>query len=475
MAARVMGAYTTEEGMALALLTGQKGGKVLQVSWFPAFRQPDRSPLYPAEEIHRRVQTLVPDVTCLFDDAFPVVPFPVSLPKMKMPQIYQALQLELDSRSVSDVMTPVVGFCPGRAEEKGGKRLGWEGFGLAMEEADLAELRRKYRPLGIAPDLVTLPIIPLALTFIREVADPNALIFLLHGALAMTARVRERTVRSLEVFFGGEAALTERIGAVIGSDPDAKIYGFEVEGKPTESVPSPPRFVEARTSGSSPSAADSRVRDRQRISPVTLAMLLASLPFLTGSFETGGIRVAETVAADAKRSRKMVGLILGLVALILLGVGAVLGVRADLDYRIYETQKATIRRVLKSVLRKVPPLAGTAVIESKILEYQRLRARLAPMLTPSALKLPAKVLPVLDRIGGITVDSLSSSPDRLKVTFRAAHSIDVGKLKARLEKAGIGRVEIALLPPGPSTREPGKGYTLTLSGQALGEGTERAE
>ncbi len=473
MAARVMGIYTSEKGIALVVITGPDGKKLLHASWHPAFSQPDGSILYPAEEIHKQVQALSPDSICLFDTEFPIIPFPMTLPKMKSREITQALKMELESRNVTDLMDPVVGFCLGTEGKAGGRRANLKGFGLAAERSDLRALRQKYRPLGVEPDLLSLPIYALALAFIHETAEADAVLFLADGALAMTARTRAREIQSLEVFYGGEEALSERIGALLPDNPGQKLYGFEIVPRDTRSPF--PRFQETSLPGEGPQDVKRLIQRRQPVSPIALAASLARLPFLLGSPDLGGVHAAETTPKVEKESRKMMGLAAGLVALVLIGIGAVFGVLAGMDTHIYKTQQSAIHRAVASVLRHAPPLAGVEVIESKILEYGRLRKHLTPMLSPSTLRLPARSLPVLERVGGLRMTDISSYPDHVKILFIASRSLDTKRLKANLKKAGAKDVAIKSLKPVSAKANQAMTYVLTIGTPLLPEGTPRAE
>lgn len=462
MAARVMGIYTSREGVAIALLSDPNGRKPIYSSWYPSFLQPDGTSLYPAEEIHKRVQALAPDTMCLFDEAFPIVPFPMTLPKMKPGQVYQALKIELESHSVTDVMDPVVGFCPGHDGKAGMKKSGVAGFGLALEDSDLQDLKQKHRPLGVMPDLITLPILPLAFALIHDVGEPHALLYLLDGSLVMMAGIRARKIEALEVFYGGEAALSGRLNEVLSENTEEKIYGFEAVGNPGGGSTPPVHFAEAAAPADGRQDAGLLVRDRHPISRVTLAVLLARLPSFLGSLEYGGVHAIETPHTEGKISRRGLGLALGLLALLLLGIGAAFGMMVAVDGKIYKEQKAAIRSAIKSVLPNAPPVAATALIESKIKKAQRLRTHLAPMLAPSTLALPMKGLPALDKIKGIRIVEISSTPDSLRVTFTSSRSIDVKKLKAGFKKSGVG--EVKLIPSrNKLSRKSGGGWLYTVT------------
>ncbi len=445
MAARVMGIYTTGNGIAIALLAGAGGRKCLHASWIPAFSQSGDSPLYPAEEIHKRVRTLSSDITCLFDEYYPIIPFSVHLPRMKPVQVYQALRIELESRGVTDLMRPVVGFCPSHPGRKGVKKTRLSGFGLVMESSNLQLLKQKHRAFGIVPDLISLPIFPLALTFIQQEGESPGWIYLIEGSLVMTALVRDREIQDLEIFYGGEAALSEHLESMLLETPGIKVYGFEVGGRPVSDDLSAVNFVAAGPSGEGGQNADLLIRNRYPLSYITLAILMARLPTLVGSLEFGGIHAIQTDRTTEKKTRKVVVSSLGLAMLILFGVGAIYGILGDMDHQIYREQKTAIRQAIQSILSNAPPIIGTAIITSKTKEFQRVGAHLAPMLTPSTMKLPSVILPILDRVKGVRVVRISSFPHSLDIVFASIRPQDLRRLKSRIEQAG--EIEVEKLTP----------------------------
>ncbi len=434
MAARVMGIYTVPEGMALAILPGGREKRRSRTAWFPSFEQPDGTRLYPAEEIHKWIKDLDPDVTCAFDTAYPVIPLTLTLPKMRPEQVYQALRIELESRSVMDLMDPAVGFCPGEGGGKRQRSAGTSGVGLALERSDLKEMEQRYRPFGITPDLVTLPILSLILAFLREDGADPALLFLLEGPLVMLGVVRDRRIHALEVFYGGEAALADRLGEWLAEMPDLSLYGFEAVDWSSRKGEPELRFSKMDLSDGEMSDREQVARMRRPLSRETLAVLLAHLPSLVGNFEYGGVHSRERSGDSGGWTRKRAGLALGLMALLLLGIGGAFGILAGGDRWIYRQQRAAVRRTLRSVFPHVPPVGGTAIIEARKREYARLRSHIKPMLTPSTLALPMKGLPFLDTWGGLRILSLASFPDHLKVVVSASRPIDTKKLGAAMAR-----------------------------------------
>ena len=468
MAARVMGIYTSPEGMAMAFLSGAKGRSRPLTAWFPSFEQPDGTRLYPAEEIHKWVKDLEPDVTPVFDAADPVIPFCLTLPTMRPEQVYQALRIELESRSVMDLMDPAVGFCPGSG---GGKKRGSarsSGVGLAMERSELKALEQRYRPFGIMPDLVTLPILPLLLAFLRERGETPALIFLLEGPLVMIGILRGQQIDALEVFYGGKAALADRVSEWLAEMPDLSLYGFEAMDRASSRGKTDLHFSKLEFPDDERRDGNQVAQMGRPLSRITLATLLARLPSLVGSFEYGGIHLRETAGASEGWTRRNVGLALALLAFWLIGLGGALGIMAGMDRNIYRRQRAAIRQTIRSIFPHAPPVGGTAIIEARKREYARLYSHIKPMMAASTLALPMKGLPFLDTWGGLRILSMTSYPDRLKVVLTADSPIDTKRLGAAMarqvglrvkwlsqgKRAGSGRVYTLLMTnPGRKTGE----------------------
>jgi len=463
MAARIMGIYTTPEGVAVSLLSGVKGEKVRHVSWHPSFLQPDGSRLYPAEELHKLVHSLTPDTTVLFDVDSPVIPLPVSLPKLKSSQVFQALKIEFASRSIDEMMDPMVGFCPGTPGATKRKRTsGLSGFGLVMASDALRELEAKHRPLGISPSLVSLPIFPLAFSYLGLRRGGPALIYLIEGSLIMLAIVRDEGIEGLEVFYGEEAALTDRLGRHLTGHPATKIYGFKVRGgkephvEPLNSLNA--LFVPIDTD----QEIGRVIQQSQPISRQTLAVLLAHLPFQVGASGFGGVPV-EVPAAKASRMDKGLLFAGALLVLLFLGAGAVAGLMARADRQIYRAQKRAITRLVKEVVPHAPPLAALTVVEAQMEKVKRLRRHLSPMLGASTLTLPAEVLPALDKTGRVHILELSVSQGIFEAVFESAKPVETEKLKQRLaDKTGM-EAEVALAQKGSASEtSAGNVYRISL-------------
>ena|GEM_PF-1944433 len=476
MAARVMGNYTSGEGIAVAVLTGGGVKKPLHTSWHPSLSQPDGTHLYPAEELQKLIQSLQPDTTILFDVDYPVAPLSsITLPRLRPQQVYQALKIELESRTVTEVMDPVAGFCPGYVKTKEIKKSGLVGFGLAIEASDLRGLRQKHRSLGMIPDLVTLPIIPLTFTFIREVKEDNALLYLIDGPVVMMAVIGEKRIKNIEVFYGGEEGLIERLSGILPGNPELKVYGFEAGGghEPTTapSVASAALFTPLE-GGQEPRLL---AQLRRHISRITLAILLARLPSLIGSIEYGGIHAAD-IRSEEQKAHWGLQYAAGLLILSLLGIGTAAGVMGHLDRRIYQDQRRAMKRVIKSVLPNAPPVAATTLIEAKLRQAGRLRGHLSPMLTHSTLELPASVLPILDKIGRVRVLEVSALPDSLKVIFESSRPLDAGEVELELGKVVGGNIELMQRKERSAhLHSRGLIYTLNVVKPARSNGVARVE
>jgi hypothetical protein len=453
-----MGIYTTREGIAVATCSGDK---CHHVSWHPAFVQPDGSYLYPAEELHRLVTAESPDTTVLFDVGISIAPLSVTLPKLKPQQVFQALKIELASRSIDEVLAPAIGFCPGQLPGVETKRAGLSGFALAMASEALQALKGKHRPLGITPSLVTLPIFPLVFALAREREVGPSLVFLTEGKLVMVATVRDTVIEELEVFFGDEAALAERLQRHLSEFPQAMVYGFEaVASRGTRSSsPDWGSLFQPLEEGQNP---ELLVRKRRSISRETLAILLARLPLMLGTLEYGGIR-AEDTARKGTEHHVVAIYVSALIVFILLGIGGVLGVKSWVDRSIYKSQKRAMRRLVKSVLPNAPPVATLSLVKSKIERVERQRRHLIPFLKPSTLKIPSQVLSVLDRVGKLEVSELSSTGDSLKLVFESPSAVDPQSMEEKLRKNVKGDVRVSLLKGRPAHIFPtGMVYSLVI-------------
>lgn len=461
MAARIMGVYTSREGIAVAVLAGGNVSKVLHSSWHPSFSQPDGTRLYPAEELHKLISSLSPDTTILFDEDFPVSPLPIDLPRLRPQQLYRALKIELDSRSVTDVMEPAVGFCPGQVVKKRGRGADLRGFGLVIEASDLQDIKQKHRSLGITPDLVTLPIFPLAYTFIREVSEDRALLYLINGSFVTMALIRNRVVKNLNVFYGDNESLSDRVARVLSDDPGTRVYGLEVGGANYQDTPSKINaenlFIPLDI-GHDPRIS---IGQTQIISRKTVAMLLARIPSLIGSFEYGGIRT-KGVSTDEIKTHFGLQYVFGLILFLLLGTGVAIGVMGRIDHQIYRNQRQAIQRIVKSALPNAPPVAATVLIKSKMREVEHLRSHLVPMLGPSTLALPAKLFPLLDKMEGIRILEVSSMPDILKVKIKSLRPIDIKGMKAALDKEVRGFIEFVPQQKKRNQEQKGEIYTLSI-------------
>ena len=468
MAARVMGVYTSKEGIAVAVCLGKR---VTHVSWHPSFTQPDGTSLYPAEEIHRIVTSQTPDGTVAFDTETPVAALPVALPRLRPRQVFQALEIELASRSIDELLSPVVGFCPGMAGRHRGQKGGHAGFALAVSADDLKDLRGRYRPFGIAPTLLTLPIFPLMFAFMQEVGKDPALLFLVEGEIFMVGVVREGRLHDLEIFYGDESVLEERLQRHLSRVPDLAVYGFEAvspRGDPSPRLPSWTDLFRPLESGQD---AQGLIQRRRSLSRDVLAILLSQLPAWLGTAVYGGVRL-DGVSGREKAGFGALGYAAALLVLLLLGAGAVLATWCRADRQIAQSQKKAMSRLVKTVLPHAPPVATTELVKSQLLKVKRIRKHLAPFLAPSALRVPILVLPILDEKGGIEVREIDARAGGTTIVFESAAPIDVKPFEERLEKALEGG-KITIGRAGAQSGNSGKPiYTLEVEER---EGARRAQ
>jgi len=467
MAARVMGIYATREGIAVAV---SSGNKPLHSSWHPAFVQPDGTYLYPAEEIHRLTSSLSPDATVLYDADASVIPLSVSLPRLKPQQLFQALKIELSSRGIDEILSPAVGFCPARGTRTGGKKAGISGFALVMDSDILQEIEGKYRPLGVVPSIITIPILPLAFAFLREKGEETAILFLTEGDLSMIAVAHEGEVKRLEVFIGDGPTLVERLRSQFSEFPDAALYGFRAQtsGRGRHPVPEQKLLFRPIEAGEN---LDRAVQEGRPLSREDLALLLARLPNYIGTLEYGGVRT-KVPQGEPRESPKLIAYASAWLVLVLIGVGSLFGVKGWTDRKIYESQKRIMTRLVKSVLPNAPPVVSLSLIQSQFKKVERQRKHLSVFLEPTVLTLPAEVLPALDRMGEWGLREVSGTKDTLRIVLESKNPFDPKRFRERLGKAVKGTVEIAEMKGGLSK---GKVYSVVVKrAKRKGEGS-RAE
>jgi len=471
MAARVMGIYANREGIAVAVSSGNKS---LHSSWHPAFVQPDGTYLYPAEEIHRLTSSLSPDATVLYDADTSVIPLSVSLPRLKPQQLFQALKIELSSRGIDEIISPAVGFCPARGARSGGKKVGISGFALVMDSDILQELEGKYRPLGIVPSIVTLPILPLAFAFLRQKSEETAVLFLIEGALSMVAVVHEGEVKRLEVFIGDGTTLIGRLRGQLSEFPNAVLYGFRALTSRKGQHPAPEwkSLFQPLETGENLERA---IQESQSLSREDLALLLAQLPTFIGTLEYGGVR-AKVPQGEPKESHKMIVYASAWLILVLLGVGFIFGIKGWTDRKIYESQKRTMTQLVKSVLPNAPPVASLSLIQSQFKKVERQRTHLSAFLEPTALTLPVEVLPALDGMGELGLREISGTSDMLRIIFESKKPLDPKKFRGGLRKTVKGTIEVAEVKGSlPRIFSKGKVYSVVVKRpEKKGEGS-RAE
>ena len=431
-----MGVYTSEAGIAVALVSGTGDGHVAHASWHPSLKREEGRVVYPAEEIFNLEKKLTPDTTILCDTACPLSPFFISLPQLKPRQVVQALMMELETRNIPLLIDPVPGFCLNRVSRGGMRERGLAGFGLVADGGRYREVLGKHRPLGIHPDFLALPIIPLAFYAMKKVSRAHYLLFLTDGPLVMTAGIAAGRIAFLEVLIGDEADLAERLETHLRDTSGTRdIFGFEIH------VPSKPRQGSGRIADVEFAPLQpgttmlDRVRKRGLLPAEAVAGLLARLPFVTGSALYGGIRVkADDDGAGKQRPWLRNAVVTaGLAAL---GLGAVLGIRAFYTRAVYLQQKRHIRQELKNVLPSLPSTASLSLLKSKLAEAKKVRKRLRAFFAPSTLILPEKLLPILEKMGDVRVVEIQAAPETTRIIFQSSKVFNEEEVRTSVIKSG---------------------------------------
>lgn len=469
-----MGVYTSEGGIAVALASGTGEGRVTHASWHPSLKREEDRVAYPAEEIFELKKGLSPDTIILYDTVCPLSPFFMALPRLKPRQVTQALMMELETRNVPLLVDPVPGFCLNRVSHGGARERGVAGFGLVADGGRYREALGKHRPLGIQPDFLTLPIIPLAFYAMKKVSHARCLLFLIDGPLIMIAGIAAEKIAFLEVLVGDEADLTERIETHLRDAPGSQdIFGFEIHA-PSKPRQGPGRGADVVFAPLQPGATMlDRVRKRSLLPPEAVAGILARLPFVTGSALYGGIRVNPEADGAGKQRPwlRNAGIAAGLV---LLGLGAILGIRAFNTRAAYLRQKRHVRQELKSVLPGLPSVASLSLLKSKLAEAKKVRGHLDAFFAPSTLTLSAKILPLLDKLKGVRILEIQTTPETIRVVFQSSKMVDEAGIKALIIKNG----GMALDSFGKHEGK-GKGthwlYTLKVKALQPGSGGNHAE
>ncbi len=439
MAIRVMGVYASHEGVAVTL---SSGGKLRHHSWHSSYIQPDGTPLYPAEEIHKLVTSLAPDEVVLYETSIAIAPLKISLPRLKPKQLFRAVELELSSRGIDEIFNPSVGFCPSNLSWKKERKKGLSGFALVADREDLEKLEERFRPLGIAPTLLTLPIFPLAFVFLRHRGRAPAVLFLLEGPLVMIALLRDGVLQDMEVFCGTKEMVCERIAAYRQENSEADVFGFEaVAPRGKASLLSMHDLFFPLEEGED---VERLVEKRQFLSREALAGYLSELYGMIGGGEFGGLRVKQGGLEEANNSKaaKIASLFL---VMILLGGGAVMGIQAWQKQKVYSLQKRAMRNLVKTVWPNAPSLVTMEMLTSRFRELTRDRRKLAPFMEPTLTERWSKYLLALDRVGKIRLVEVEEKRDIFRAVLEGEKTLQPQLIKKRLEEAGQGTVKVTLV------------------------------
>jgi len=469
-----MGVYTSKAGIAVAAATGMGSGHVTQTSWHPSLKREEGRVVYPAEEIFDLKKNLTPDSTILYDTTCPLSPFFITLPRLKPGQVIQALMMELETRNVSLLMEPVPGFCLNCVYRNSGRDIGLAGFGLVADGNRIREVLARHRPLGIHPNVVTLPIIPLAFYSMEKITLQRYLLFLMSGSQIMIAGIETGKLSFLEVFYGNEGDLASRLETHLqGENGIQDIFGFEIHA-PSKQRPATAWRTDVVFTPLPPGeTVYDRVCKRNGLSTEAVAGLLARLPWILGTSVYGGIHVT-TGHANAGEKRAWLRNTVIAAGLTVLGLSAMLGLRAFYTRSAYLQQKRHIKRELKTVLPGLPSVVSLSLLKSKLAEARKVRGHLDAFFAPSTLALPEKILPLLDNLEGARIVEIQAAPESITIIFECSAVLDAEKIKKSVMRPA-GSVLAEFVKHKITEREKRRLYTLKVAIPQPGAGKARAK